>query len=233
VDTEGTPQMLEINPNCGLFYAPEDAGSADFILLNHPGGHKGFLESIMRAGIRRSSRSRRPWAVRSNRDGDFRMEAAEFIPAGDLIEAYEERAQVLVSKAHALANWDPIRLDWFRRYAWPLTESVYVAWSDNPSEWKPINHSCEPSAWLDGMNLVARRDLSPGEEITMDYATLYNETMPAFDCACGSDACRGVIRGTDYAEPFVARYGTHVSDYVRTRRDAMGLPAAEAGAAPT
>jgi hypothetical protein len=26
------------------------------------------------------------------------------------------------------------------------------------------------------------------------------------------------IRGTDYLEPFMERYGDHVSDYVRTRR---------------
>ena len=54
MDRQGRLYMLEINPNCGLFYAPEDAGSADFILLNAPGGHLGFLDLIMRSALGRS-----------------------------------------------------------------------------------------------------------------------------------------------------------------------------------
>ena len=47
--------MLEINPNCGLFYEPKDAGSADFILLNDPDGHTGFLDTIITAAMKRVS----------------------------------------------------------------------------------------------------------------------------------------------------------------------------------
>ena len=66
--------------------------------------------------------------------------------------------------------------------------------------------------------MVARRDIKAGEEITMDYATFYNEAMDDFVCHCGARKCRGLIRGTDYQEDFVERYGDHVSDYVRSRR---------------
>jgi hypothetical protein len=65
-----------------------------------------------------------------------------------------------------------------------------------------------------------RGALDPGDEITLDYATFYNEVMPDFECTCGTDDCRGTVRGTDFLEPFVARYGPHVSDYVRRRREA-------------
>jgi len=48
------PYFLEINPNCGIFSAPGQEGcAADFILANDPMGHKGFLEHIMKAAIRR------------------------------------------------------------------------------------------------------------------------------------------------------------------------------------
>jgi D-alanine-D-alanine ligase len=33
---DGTIHMLEINPNCGIFYAPDEPGSADFSLINDP-----------------------------------------------------------------------------------------------------------------------------------------------------------------------------------------------------
>ena len=38
VDKDGTPFMLEINPNCGVFYPPADPGSADLCLMRDPGG---------------------------------------------------------------------------------------------------------------------------------------------------------------------------------------------------
>jgi hypothetical protein len=47
VDRNGTPFMLEINPNYGVYYPPEDAGSADLCLVHDPDGHVGSL----RAGL--------------------------------------------------------------------------------------------------------------------------------------------------------------------------------------
>ncbi|MBI3914724.1 MAG: hypothetical protein HY327_11150 [Chloroflexi bacterium] len=46
--------MLEINPNCGVFYAPDEPGSADYILLNDSAGHRGFVEQIIRAALARN-----------------------------------------------------------------------------------------------------------------------------------------------------------------------------------
>ncbi len=45
--------LLEINPNCGIFYPPHEPGSADFILLNDPLGHEGFLDLILRSALKR------------------------------------------------------------------------------------------------------------------------------------------------------------------------------------
>jgi D-alanine-D-alanine ligase len=53
VDTDGTPFILEINPNCGLYYPPTDPGSADLCLLKDPEGHAGFTRRIVEAALRR------------------------------------------------------------------------------------------------------------------------------------------------------------------------------------
>jgi D-alanine-D-alanine ligase len=53
VDGEGTPWMLEINPNCGVFFPETDYGSADLCLANDPAGHEGFTRQIVAAAIRR------------------------------------------------------------------------------------------------------------------------------------------------------------------------------------
>lgn len=53
VDRRGTPHMLEINPNCGVFYPPTDPGSADICLAHDPDGHAGFARNLVRAAFRR------------------------------------------------------------------------------------------------------------------------------------------------------------------------------------
>jgi D-alanine-D-alanine ligase len=53
VDRSGAPFMLEINPNCGVYYPPKDAGSADLCLANDPEGHVGFTRQLIQAATRR------------------------------------------------------------------------------------------------------------------------------------------------------------------------------------
>jgi D-alanine-D-alanine ligase-like ATP-grasp enzyme len=53
VDRNGVPFMLEINPNCGVYYLPEDAGSADLCLAHDPEGHIGFTHRLVRAALHR------------------------------------------------------------------------------------------------------------------------------------------------------------------------------------
>ena len=62
VDRDGTPFMLEINPNCGVYYPPEDAGSADLCLLHDPEGHAGFTRRLIRAAMHRRDRGPEPHA---------------------------------------------------------------------------------------------------------------------------------------------------------------------------
>ena len=45
--------MLKINPNCGIFYAPQDPGMADYILSNDPIGHSGFVDLILKSAQKR------------------------------------------------------------------------------------------------------------------------------------------------------------------------------------
>jgi hypothetical protein len=49
--------MLEINPNCGIFYAPHEPGSADFSLLSDPTtDHSKFMKLIIRNAQIRQAR---------------------------------------------------------------------------------------------------------------------------------------------------------------------------------
>jgi len=221
VDEDGRPFMLEINPNCGIYYPPTDAGSADLILLADPAGHTGFTRTLVEAAFARHRRRSRSWRILPRPGGDYGIFAVRDIPEGEPILVFEEQARHLVTLAHVERTWREPQRSWFDQYAWPLTDEVWVTWSPDPEAWRPVNHCCDPTAWLEGFDVVARRDISAGEEITLEYATFYDDRMPAFSCSCGAPTCRETVRGDDWRREFVALYGAHVSDHIRRKREAL------------
>lgn len=218
IDADGRVQMLEINPNCGVFYPETDPASADLILRAHADGHRGFARRLVAAAYARHARRSWPWRILPKAPGEYGMFATRDIAVGETIVKWEEEAHHLVTRSEVERRWDRRHKDWFARYAWPLTDEIWVMWSADPEEWRPMNHSCDPNAWLEGLDVVARRAIPAGEEITMDYATYYDERMPPFACGCGVPECRQVVRGEDYLLDHVARYEGHLSDHIRRRR---------------
>jgi uncharacterized protein len=62
-----------------------------------------------------------------------------------------------------------------------------------------VNHSCEPNLGMGGnVLLVSMREIAAGEELTIDYALFLADPGFAMQCWCGTAACRGVVRGTDW-----------------------------------
>ncbi len=57
IDKDGTPYMLEINANCGIYYPHDAAGSADFILQIDPIGHVGFTKLLVDAAFARNGQA--------------------------------------------------------------------------------------------------------------------------------------------------------------------------------
>lgn len=82
-----------------------------------------------------------------------------------------------------------------------------------------INHSCEPNVGFAGnIVLVAMRDISPGEELTTDYA-LFDDYDGSMACRCATPSCRGVIGGRDWQRADLQRkYGSYFSSYLLSRQ---------------
>lgn len=55
VAEDGTPYMLEMNPNCGIYFEEKDYGSADLCLSFDPAGHVGFTEQLVAAAFARNA----------------------------------------------------------------------------------------------------------------------------------------------------------------------------------
>ena len=92
-------------------------------------------------------------------------------------------------------NWSDKEKLTFARYAYPLSNEVFLLWDDDPAAWAPQNHSCQPNTAYDGLNVIAITDIRPGQELTLDYASFLDEHMEPFECRCGAPACRGLIKG--------------------------------------
>jgi hypothetical protein len=110
-----------------------------------------------------------------------------------------------------------------RMHTVQVEENLYLAsvTENEPPDF--INHSCEPSAGLDGqIAIVAMRDIMPGEEITLDYAMCDGSAYDEFDCACGSTLCRGRVTGEDWRDPNLwKRYQGYFSPYLQRRIAAL------------
>ncbi len=59
MNEEGQLFILEINPNGGILYLPEEYGPADYMILYDPEGYDGFFDRIFRSAmVRRDMRAR-------------------------------------------------------------------------------------------------------------------------------------------------------------------------------
>jgi D-alanine-D-alanine ligase len=191
---DGTIFFLETNFTCSVFYPDRFQGSADYVLEFDGLGQAGFLNAIIAEGLARHARRQLPFDVKPC-GGSFAMFAARDLPAGTVVFEGEGKAQRIITRSHVDRTWSPADREVFYRYAYPITPDVFVLWDTEPTGWAPQNHSCDPNTVFVGLNLVARRDIRAGEELTVDYATFYDQHMTPFDCACGSPRCRGLIVG--------------------------------------
>ncbi|MFN5422880.1 MAG: SET domain-containing protein-lysine N-methyltransferase [bacterium] len=187
--------FLEINFTCSVFYGDGLEGSADYILQFDGFGKSAFLKHIIEEGISRHQRKQKSYELRGNSISGYGIYATRNIDRGEVIYRGEGRPQRLVSRSHVDKNWSEDEKLNFRRYAYPIGKDIYAIWDEDPSEWSPQNHSCEPNTAFSGLNTIAIKDIQKGEELTLDYATFLDETMEPFECNCGSTQCRRIIRG--------------------------------------
>jgi hypothetical protein len=63
--------------------------------------------------------------------------------------------------------------------------------------WQYVNHSCDPTGYMDAENLCfsALTNIRKGEEITFNYLTTEYELATPFQCSCQSARCFGFIGG--------------------------------------
>jgi len=187
--------FLELNFTCSVFYKDGYEGSADFILKYDGIGQGGFLRHIIAEGIARHKRKMKPFVMKGNSIAGYGIYTSRDIKEGEIIFKGEGKSQRVITKRYVEKNWNEDEKMHFRRYAYPVSEELFILWDDDPSEWAPQNHCCDPNTAFDGLNLFALKNIATGVELTLDYAEFLDENMEPFQCQCGSSKCRGLIMG--------------------------------------
>ena len=195
VNTKNEIFFLEINFTCSVFYKDGYEGSADYILKADGIGQAGFLKKIIEEGIARHLRSQKKYTMKGNAIAGYGIYATQNIQSKELVFKGEEMAQRMVTRRYVERYWDVKELETFRKYAYPLSKELFLLWDNNPANWAPQNHSCDPNTTYEGLNVVALRDISKGEELTLNYASFLDEHMEPFACRCGAPDCLGLITG--------------------------------------
>lgn len=196
VKPDGTIYFLEINFTCSVFYSDGYEGSADFILQYDGIGKEGFLRHIIEEGIARYARKQKLYYRKGNAIAGYGIYASKELHPGEVIYKGEGRSQRIITKRFVEKNWNEQQQLAFRRYAYPLSEEVFVLWDDDPNEWAPQNHSCDANTVFDGLNVVVTKLIATHEELTLDYAQFLDPSMEPFLCQCGAKNCRLKIGGS-------------------------------------
>ncbi|HUM96802.1 MAG TPA: SET domain-containing protein-lysine N-methyltransferase [Chitinophagaceae bacterium] len=188
--------FLEINFTCSVFYEDGYEGSADYILLHDGIGKAGFLKHIIKEGIARHKRNLKPFVMKGNAIAGYGIYASRNISKGEIIFKGEGHSQRIITKRYVEQHWNEEEKLHFRRYAYPVSEALFILWDEDPGEWAPQNHCCEPNTAFDGLNVLALKNINKGEELTLDYAQFLDENMEPFYCECKAEKCRRLIMGT-------------------------------------
>ena len=141
-----------------------------------------------------------------------------FIKSG----ASAKKGELLIIKGgHELHRADMVSKTIIDSYL-PIGNDLFLAAKTEDEEEQIklyINHSCNPNVGIQGDRaFVAMRDISSGEEITIDYALVDDEEYE-FTCKCASPLCRKKITGRDWKNPELQkRYGRkYFSKYLQDR----------------
>ncbi len=195
MNEQGELYFLEINFTCSVFYKDGYEGSADYILKYDGIGQGGFLRHIIFEGMARHERIQKKYIIKGNAIAGYGIYATRAIQTNELIFNGEGLAQRLITRRYVEKNWSETEKEIFRRYAYPVSNEVFLLWDNDPSAWAPQNHSCQPNTAYDGLNVIATSQIQPGQELTLDYASFLDDRMEPFQCRCGAPNCQGLITG--------------------------------------
>ena len=140
-------------------------------------------------------------------------------------DGFREGETVMVFGGETISRAEMESGDYRIRSIWPVAPDTFIALPNSDPDVsldEYLNHACDANTWLsDEVTLTARRDIAPGEEITLDQGTWNIEDAYIEDreaCSCGAKNCRGMLTEEDWKRSDVQeRYAGHFHPLVAAR----------------
>ena len=143
--------------------------------------------------------------------------AKGFITKGEIV--WKQDAHEKSYPVSEISQWPDEVQSYFYSLAWQTGPEMYSGptheGESDPGDY--MNHSCEPNCGFKGdTEMVAIRDIQPGEEVVYDYVMSEFDRELILQCSCTSARCRKKITNRDLLVPeLVDRYGFYLTSHVR------------------
>jgi SET domain-containing protein len=107
-----------------------------------------------------------------------------------------------ITQDEADKRYDDEAMERHHTFLFTLDEKTVIDAAVNGNEARFINHSCDPNCQAliedDKIFIYALKDISPGQELSYDYAYeraegMDEESEKLYVCRCGAKNCRGTI----------------------------------------
>jgi len=162
--------------------------------------------------------------VRPSKVGGLGVFAAMSFVSGTLVRTCTIEREVTIA--------EPLRPDEDPDHTFLANGKVFLAGVPD----RYLNHSCDPSTYLrfvgNEIELVARRNVEPGDELSLDYL-INNGGGSSWPCKCGSTRCRGLTGSSFFSLPesFQREYFPLLADWfsqqyssqLRALREQLGI----------
>jgi hypothetical protein len=128
----------------------------------------------MRAAVRKHQKERKYFEVTHSNVRGFSCKATHDFSEGDVVYNWSNKKVKLrhISKLSDLVN-SPGEALTKERFYLPVSSTQVIISENHLENYKFFRPSDNPNCWLDGLTLVARREIAAGEELSFDYSTLY------------------------------------------------------------
>lgn len=139
----------------------------------------------------------------------FSAQGFTIISSHDFAEVREDKT-TLAKSLHSLCSFDKGQLITHFGAAAILKTPTYLTIQTGidehihlrPEFLKFTNHSCDPNVFFDttAMQLLALKDIQPGDEFTFFYPSTEWQMAQPFECGCGQRICLLTIAGAAHMD---------------------------------
>lgn len=147
--------------------------------------------------------------------------ATERIGAGEVVEVWGQRTDGRTTVRYTRGGEAVARARRERRVLMQWDDDLFSIEEKEADDGYFLNHSCDSNlGFKNAFTLVARRDIEPGEELTLDYVLFEADEsfVASWPCDCEAECCRGMLTGRDWKRVDVqARYAGYFSPLLEKR----------------